>query len=89
MIPQTPTLEDLNREAILGTISMIPMIVLVVALSPLLIEIVSDSFASGLLLGTAGTLIYLAMDRYIEEILVDRGLISERRDPYESTGGTG
>ena len=81
-----PTLDDLSREAVIGTISLIPTAVLMAVVLLVAVDLpVSDPgvFASGLLFGVASTGIYLGIDRLIEEILVERELVRPRRDPYD------
>lgn len=81
-----PTLDDLSREAKLGTISLIPTLVILAGILLVAVDLpVSDPelFGTGAMFGGGAVIIYLSIDRLIEEILVERELVRPRRDPYD------
>jgi len=81
-----PTLDDLGREARIGTISLIPTVVIMAGILLVGMDLpVADPelFGSGAVFGAGSVIIYLSVDRAIEGVLVERDLVRQRRDPYE------
>lgn len=77
---EIPTIDDLGREARIGTLALVPTAaVLVLAIEVVLLVGSPDPFVTGALVGGFGIVIYNKLDKRIERLLVDRDLVRERR----------